>query len=443
MVVRILFLSLLCALSSGAFGDAVFAQALSSQQSISVQDIAIKGLERTDRAWMLHYLGLSFPTTMTQDDVRAIENKLWTTGVFTLVEVKLDTSDGTTILSISVEEKWTTIPVVRAAFGGGTPLTVLGVYDTHVFGSLWTVGGEVRRYGDSPYGGTIWARAPRWQQGYHFVSLELWQDNRIRSIYDRKNESVGEFDTRAKMFRGQLLVPFSQSETSRERGLWQYGTETKLRLVEPTRYKNILAPAPSSITWNNEQAHEYFLLGKIVFDDLIETRLNLDGTRFSFSAGPVFRKGKTGSAAELEWFNFWLLPGEWNLGSHLLIGDSSERHLSDLYFLGGFDSIRGFPDGASVGNKAAYANLELRKVMARWRYIWLQPAIFADVGAAAFDWDELEAEKRASAGVGVRFAVPQVHRLMFRIDYAWSLGEPRSRGITAGMNQFFQPHKPL
>jgi hypothetical protein len=43
-------------------------------------------------------------------------------------------------------EKWTTIPVIRGAFGGGTPLLVAGLYDIHSFGSLWTLGAEARKY---------------------------------------------------------------------------------------------------------------------------------------------------------------------------------------------------------------------------------------------------------------------------------------------------------
>lgn len=417
-----------------------------SSQETTVYDMHVSGIKRTDRAWMQRYLGLTFPITLNESDIKAIENKLWTTSVFTAVEVKIapDTEkNNQPALNIKVEEKVTTVPVVRGAFGGGTPLTVLGLYDTHVFGSLWTVGGEVKKYGDSPTGGTLWARAPRWQQGYHFVSFELWQDNRIRSIYNQTNDEIGRYDSRAKMFRGQFLAPFSHTQNSRERGLWQYGVETKLRALEPTRYKAPFAPAPSLIEVNNDKSNEYFVLGKVVFDNIIETRLNLDGTRFSATAGPVFRDDKTSSSTELELFNFWLFPDDWNLGTHILVGSSTDRQLSDLYFLGGFDSIRGLPDGALVGNKAIYANLELRKMAARWRHVWLQPAIFTDAGSAAFEWSDLEHKRHASAGLGMRIAIPQVTRLMFRIDYAWSLTEPRSRGITAGMNQFFQPHKPL
>ena len=57
------------------------------------------------------------------------------------------TQPGLCDLAIDVTEKWTTIPVARAVYGGGTPLYVLGSYDTHVAGKLYALGAEMRRYG--------------------------------------------------------------------------------------------------------------------------------------------------------------------------------------------------------------------------------------------------------------------------------------------------------
>jgi hypothetical protein len=33
--------------------------------------------------------------------------------------------------------------------------------------------------------------------------------------------------------------------------------------------------------------------------------------------------------------------------------------------------------------------------------------------------------------------------MIFRIDYAWAVDGSGARGIAAGMNQFFDPYKPL
>jgi hypothetical protein len=65
------------------------------------------------------------------------------------------------------------------------------------------------------------------------------------------------------------------------------------------------------------------------------------------------------------------------------------------------------------------------------------------MGAAGASWEELGRVGRISAGGGLRIAIPQVNRLMLRLDYALSLDRPHQHGLNFGMNQFFQPHKPL
>ena len=75
--------------------------------------------------------------------------------------------------------------------------------------------------------------------------------------------------------------------------------------------------------------------------------------------------------------------------------------------------------------------------------MWIQSVLFADGGFAENQDFSLRETWTKSAGIGFRFAVPQINRMMFRIDYAWSLDGSGTQGITAGMNQFFQPYKPL
>ena len=50
---------------------------------------------------------------------------------------------------------------------------------------------------------------------------------------------------------------------------------------------------------------------------------------------------------------------------------------------------------------------------------------------------------QAAAGLGIRIAIPYVHRLMLRIDYAWGLAKQKTHGISMGLNQFFQAYSPL
>src|SRR5690606_18700755 len=146
------------------------------------------------------------------------ESKLLTTAVFREVRAQIyglgDDDTAEYYLSITVVEKLTVIPVIRAVVGGGTPLKVAGIYDTHAFGSLWTLGGEARQYGDAAPGGVIWARAPRWRQGYHVLGTELWRDNRQRLIFDHNGTADWRFTSQSTMLRVLYGTPLLDRRTN-------------------------------------------------------------------------------------------------------------------------------------------------------------------------------------------------------------------------------------
>jgi outer membrane protein assembly factor BamA len=172
-------------------------------------------------------------------------------------------------------------------------------------------------------------------------------------------------------------------------------------------------------------------------------QLNMNGWRFAVATGPSLSEQKPHGSFEQELFWYKLWDNEWNFGIHEWLGYTDDRRYQSLYFLGGFDSIRGIPDGTIFGNKAFYTNVELRKILYRAYYTWIQGAVYVDHGSAAYDSGDWWDKDRMSAGLGIRIAVPQVHRLMLRVDYAWSLDSSGSSSISAGLNQFFDPYKPL
>ena len=113
---KVIFLALILGLpSQAALGD-VF---------------TFKGLERTNESWIREYLVLDSDKNYTEIELDQLRVKLLTAGIFTSVEV-IRSGDQ---ITVSVEEKWTTIPVARGEFGGGTPLRVFGIYDIHTWGA--------------------------------------------------------------------------------------------------------------------------------------------------------------------------------------------------------------------------------------------------------------------------------------------------------------------
>jgi len=406
-----------------------------------IEQVDVKGLGRTNLNWLMEYAGLQCPCNLSGTDIDTLKSRLLTTQVFQDVAVQIKASDSEPSvyrLEIDAKEKWTVIPVIRGAFGGGTPLIVAGIYDTHVFGSLWTMGAETRSYGSAPIGGVLWIRAPRWQGGRHYLNLELWRDNRIRSVYDRKDQELARIYGSATAVNAEALVPLGDPL----RSPWQAGLRLNVRQQHELGWQ-MQKSAAGQNDFDLQPINQKRLLARLVYDDMAVLQQNLQGLRLLLNVGPTWSEEKNQASLEQELFWYGLWNDDWNLIFHEWLGLSDDRSYQSLFFLGGFDSVRGLPDGVMYGNKAVYGNLELRKIFHRSSYVWWQAATYIDYGAAGYSTADWSRENRASAGFGLRLAVPQVNRLVFRVDYAWSLGEPNTSSISIGMNQFIDPYRPL
>lgn len=424
----------------------------SSNRERKVVDLELIGAQRTEINWIKTYLNLQTPSHISENDLRNIERKLLTTAVFTKAKAILRPSNkdpDAYILEVKIEEKWTTIPVIRGAFGGGTPLGVLGIYDTHSFGHLWTLGGELRKYGDASPGGVIWARAPRWKQGKHVTGYELWQDNRIRDIYDSSQKRTGLYKSKARTLRAIYIAPFKNTKRKVRTDTWQYGLDIRITSLKEAKYEPLNAgtdikdsPLKNVKISHKDQTTNKFSI-KLIYDDIIVNNINMDGIRFNSSFGALIDSENAYSSYDLQLFYYRLFPKDLNFAFHSFLGYSTSSWLKDQYFLGGFDSIRGMPDGAIFGSKAFYSNVEMRKITLKFANLWIQNAIFFDFGTVQNDLKEINYNTRSSMGIGIRFIIPQIYRMVFRFDYAWSLNKNSTSGLNAGMNQFFQPYKPL
>jgi outer membrane protein assembly factor BamA len=426
------------------------------EELVPVVGARYTGLQRTDERWLASYVDLQYPAAIPPSDVQRIARRLLTTGVFTDVRVELVPVEGAPataperLLAIRVEEKWTTIPVIRGVYGGGTPLRIIGLYDIHTLGRLLTLGGEVRKYGDAPPGFVLYARDPRHQAGRYYLGAEFWRDFRRRDVYDRGGEQLGRVSTNSTMGRVRVLRPLRQAPPGSPVDAWKFGLDIEMLQEAPSAFDPMRpedgaepAAAPRDLHFADVTRREVSLLPTVQYDDIDADNLTYDGFRAEAKGGPVLATGGRNARFQTEGYWFKRLPASLNLGVHALAGESTVDTFHDQYFLGGLDSIRGLPDGAVYGTRAAYANVELRHISARMRYLWIQSVVFSDAGVAGPTWADAFDDGRAVAGLGVRFAVPQVYRMVLRIDYAWSLTGDSAHGITAGMNQFFEPYRPL
>ena len=432
------------------FAPTSFAQTDQSKSLLRrVVAMEVHGANRTSLSWLEDYLDLSFPAIFLDTDVVKVRTKLMTTEVFVRVEVELKPTGKAPneyILHVDLNEKWTTIPVIRGAYGGGTPLVVAGVHDTHTFGRLWTLGAEGRRYGTSPWSAVAWARAPRWLTGKHVVGLELWREFRERTIYDYEGEQVGEINTNTSRLRGLVAAPLTLGRENYETN-WQAGLDLEVKREAPLQFNRAEdipeSVNPRGIRLDTQKSTQSVVLPSLIYDSIDVDGQNMDGLRLIAKSGPMFGQSGSRVRSEFEAFAYKLWPGDHNFAFHSFTGIATSDSMQSQYFLGGLESIRGIPDGYIYGNRASYLNLEYRKMAFTSKYLLVQEVIFLDSGGAGNNWKNVQESWRTSVGGGVRLSIPQVNRLTFRIDYAWTVDGKGGQGISAGLNHLFQPYKPL
>lgn len=423
------------------------AEAVKSKNGCHVDHLEIQGLNRTDEVWLRDYLGMTFPRDVEDADVTEMRNHLMTTDIFTDMTIllrRVDEQKNTCDLTVNIVEKWTTIPVIRGAYGGGTPLLVLGGYETNAMGSLKAIGGEIRRYGNMAPGFFLFAKSPRAWRGAGSFGAEMWLDRRRRSFLDNDGEIFGYADSEAWTFKYEVLYPVG--ELIGHGAKLQAGVHLELNRENPTTFADKYGEVnpslkPSDVGVPTITTSSVLILPMIAYDHVIVDGTEMDGLRGMFRAGEQVADDKFYSAAETEVFWYARLPAKFNIALHGFGGRQGSDSLRNLYFLGGFDSVRGLPDGVHYGKNIAYGNFELRYLAMESKYLHLQSAVFADHGSAFSRPDEALANRESAVGIGFRFSVPQVYRLLIRIDYGWSVGHTKSQGLSIGLGQFFQPYK--
>ncbi len=401
----------------------------------------LSGFGRTNESWVREYLELdSVGTEPSAEKLESIRQKLMTTDIFTSVTIaqKINADTSCTIL-LEATEKLTTIPVFRGEYGGGTPLAVLGGYSFNTFGRLFAVGGEIRRYGNMAPGAFLFFKSPRAWNGRGRWGAELWLDRRIRPFFDDAGQRYGDAKSEAWTAKMQWLYPVAEG--------WQAGFQAQALRERPTvfeldaNYQGPAKTAPKDLFFDSKGGGGGVLGPMLAHDGLMVEGLNLSGLKFTLTAGRTQAANRQGLSAEGELFAFARLPQDVNLASRIFTAKSNQNSLGTVFYLGGFDSIRGLPDGLHYGNSAAIGNFEARIIAAKFKYAHLQPALFLDTGSAWMEGENLSQNRETSFGGGLRISVPQVLRLILRVDYGWSVGHTKSSGLNIGINQFFQPQK--
>jgi outer membrane protein insertion porin family len=113
----------------------------------------------------------------------------------------------------------------------------------------------------------------------------------------------------------------------------------------------------------------------------------------------------------------------------LVTGDAP---ITEFFFAGGPDTLRGYQQNQFFGTRFFVANLEYRFPIANIKF--LRGAVFADAGTAFSPGDNINNKLFYDAGLGLRITFPALGLGVIRLDYAW--GEDGGR-TQIGIGQSF------
>jgi hypothetical protein len=116
--------------------------------------------------------------------------------------------------------------------------------------------------------------------------------------------------------------------------------------------------------------------------------------------------------------------------------DRFANYLNPTYSLGGTTRLRGYRTQAFVGPNVVVTNVELRTRPVEILSVQVGAVAFYDVGNAFYDFSSMSL--RHGAGAGLRFLLPQVERIGFRIDVGFPLNPRDPAAETSVVAQFGQ-----
>lgn len=364
-----------------------------------------------------------------------VKRRLWNLRMFSKVEVEITSSGG---ILISVDERWTTIPIAKFSSGGGTEYMAVGVYDINSFGENLELGAQYEQLNDSP-AGVVWFRKPQFLGDRNLrIGADLWSINRIRELYTESGEDDGAFTVSRtkyqafidyKFFNDNLLIGARYDYNIDEVSDFGLSDEQIQRNNE-----NIFMPKSK----NTIIFHELYLeLGQLNYQNHL-----VDGAKLELKAALVTKsdQAETNNTHSLRWSYFKILETTHNLAWQFKYQFTDLSDVQYQQYIGGLFEIRGYLDGQFRGNSYWQNNLEYRFDLFERGYLIVQGNIFTDQAKSGQNFNTIiedDEEILLSSGLGVRLISPKVFRLVVRIDYAQTHTRDVERGLSFGIQQFF------
>jgi len=401
-----------------------------------VEEIEITGLWRTKPSVVRQELLFRENDKLTTKDLLTSVQRLKNLRIFSKVIPLLKLKPENKVkLTLQLQEKWTTIPYFNISGGGGTTYAYAGIYDINTFGRFIETGIQYDNW-NGRHGGIAWMRNPRFLNQRLLFGLDLWTTQRVRQLYAHNSDSQGNYVLETKKINLLLKKEITP--------VFQIGTEIEINnsSVIEQETNNLIDTKTIQLLNNNSEGttafNTFFVeLGKLDYDNyLVDGKFTKLAIKYSNQT-----LGSDKSTTQLDWFNriFWRLPYLGNAGLRFNAGWTNTKEIQNLYYIGGFNNIRGYLDGQFRSRTYWQFNAEYRIPSYRSNWLVLQHIFFIDAVGTGNNFSDLKENgmQYSSAGMGLRIISPRIYRFNGRIDIAlFTSGESPSY-ISFGSQQYF------
>jgi outer membrane protein assembly factor BamA len=367
-----------------------------------VSAIEVEGNTRTAREVVIDALGVQPGDRVGDESLPALRQRVLNLRLFRDVEVTTRPSEGGLVLSVSVKERWTLIPIPIFGASGGTAQAGLALIETNLLGrrKLLAISGIYSSRGQS---GFLYYRDPALLGSGAVLAAEMLADNKVRERANGFDVVQAWRDRRVDVsVRPGLLLaphlalragPFAVFRESRAEGDYPppppAGTDFGLA---------------ADLEYEGQDYHEWFNVGPYVAANARRSLPELGSDR-----------GFTQSSA----FAIWSVPvagvhaASLSVSGFLVDGDP----VLDAFTLGGRPGTRGVRAEGLWVERAVTTTLDYQIPL--WRPSWGTLTAMAFVDAGASTWSG-ERTNWIAPGGGIRVYLRNVALPALGLDLAWS-----------------------
>lgn len=400
-----------------------------------VSEVTITGQQRTKPYVLYRELGFSVGDQVSRQDIDLGISNLRNTNLFSKVSYEVEEDNNGFKIQVEVDERWTTIPVLKFTSGGGVTQTTVGIYDPNVLGHFIEMGGQVEKIEDV-ISGVVWFKDPRLFDKRLGIDFQFWDTNRIRTKYDQDTDELKITNGFLKSSQ-KLILKFTKEFRPDlvANAAIEYDKDTFSDRFLNDELKSILA----SKGLPPDTEFRFVGLG-VLYGRVNHNSYLIDGMDVGLSvkyASSATQNVDDFVQTDFSFRYYKTLWSKWTFAQRILAGATSTNVIQYWYYLGGLDRIRGYTDNRFAGRNYILSNTELRWAAVDKPNYVIQGTTFVDLLESGENFSDLDSLKGASLGLGIRIILPKFYRMALRFDAATRFVRDDEKGFSFGVQQFF------